>query len=862
MQAGQPKDILNFINNLYQHCYASGLTVFNSIPFMTRILAIIISFILIPDLCFSQNGILHNRAAKVITITTPDQKLSIRIDYSKGCIIKQVNLKNKNTISSSGVYTGITTGSETISSADQTGDIKITNTPKGISLSAITYGTGALQIEETWDFTIKGDKITWDIARNYSTTTDLEDMAFPKWNFTDLSVWKGGIIDNGGMVWCKYLKQINDTYGVHTGGVTFWNADSGDALRISAQPGSANEMASKYSHSENGEFTFTQLLTASKLQQRHHLSRFVSEKYDVFAPFQVKKGRVKLSLELQYIDYNKEYARGTLPGIDATAVRELLNTTGRYGVVDNNIVGANGWLTNWKCLHEPFFAQIGLALNDPHYMKNLAATLDQERDQAMLNDGRVLSRWHNEPGDEIPGTYNPQTGYYEAMWGYTIDSQTGYVINTSELFELNGDLQWLRAHQASCEKALNWLIKRDSNNNGIYEMMNNGVAEKRASDWLDIVWASFENAFVNAQLYEALTLWAQCETVLGNQKMAGHYSAIATRLKNAFNKPVDEGGFWSPTKQQYVYWRDKDNTIHGDNLVTPVNFAAIAFGLCDDKERIKLILDQIEQRTTAEHLFHWPLCFDSFKREEVSDGNWPFPKYENGDIFPTWGYLGINAYVKYDKHIALKFINHLLDQYKKDGLSSQRYSRPTQLGMGDDILAGICTSITALYKDIYGLRPKWNRMGLEPNMLETLNGTKFSYTHRGTVYHLELSVNDYVMSTNGFSVKSNESFGADKSGNTLKFYPGNKDTAQLLVRADPGNRIDMKITSWKNDVFTWTISSRGVYQFTINGLQPGIKYEVITNKNITRLQANNNGSISLNKHCSTPVNFSIRETSH
>ncbi len=68
------------------------------------------------------------------------------------------------------------------------------------------------------------------------------------------------------------------------------------------------------------------------------------------------------------------------------------------------------------------------------------------------------------------------------------------------------------------------------------------------------------------------------------------------------------------------------------------------------------------------------------------------------------------------------------DQYKKDGLSSQRYSRTTQLGLGDDILAGICTSITALYKDIYGLRPKWNRMGLEPNMLETLNGTRvFTY---------------------------------------------------------------------------------------------------------------------------------------
>ncbi|WP_449435489.1 hypothetical protein [Pedobacter steynii] len=130
-------------------------------------------------------------------------------------------------------------------------------------------------------------------------------------------------------------------------------------------------------------------------------------------------------------------------------------------------------------MHEPFFAQIGMAVNDQNYTNNMSATLDQERDQAMLNDGRVLSRWHNAAGDEIPGTYNAKTGYYEAMWGYTIDSQTGYVINTSEQFDLNGNIEWLRSHQVSVEKALDWLIKRDSNKNGIFEMMNNNVAEKK-----------------------------------------------------------------------------------------------------------------------------------------------------------------------------------------------------------------------------------------------------------------------------------------------------------------------------------------------------------------------------------------------
>jgi hypothetical protein len=829
-----------------------------------KILSAFFVLLFFQQLSFSQektnNGIKHDLAAKTITITAPGKKLSIMIDYSSGCVIKQLNIKGSNTLSPSGVYTGIETKAGTFTSNNHLNKIKATETANGVTLTGISYGDAALTVTETWNFKLTGNKILWDITREYSNTSGLEDMAFPKWNFADLSVWKGGIIDNGGMVWCKYLKQVNDTYSVHTGGVTFWNAKSGDALQITAKPGAGDVIASKYSHSAKNEFTCTQLISGNPLQQRYNLSRFVSQKANVFAPFNIKKGKVTAHFELQYEDYFAKYSRGTLTGIDAGAVRELMNTTGRYGVVDNNIIGANGWLTNWKCLHEPFFAQIGMALDDRNYTRNFSATLNQERDQAMLPDGRVLSRWHNEPGDEIPGTYNTQTGYYEAQWGYTVDSQTGYVINASEQFDLNGDVAWLKSHQQSCEKALDWLLKRDSNRNGIFEMVNNNVAEKKASDWLDIVYAGYENAFVNAQLYEALNLWANCEKIMGNQQKSGYYSAVALRLKTAMNKPVEEGGFWSAAKKQYVYWRDKDGSIHGDNLVTPVNFAVIAFGICDDPQRISLILDQVEQRTTAEKLFHWPLCFDSFKREEVQGGNWPFPKYENGDIFPSWGYLGIRAYAKYNKSIALKYVNNILEQYKKDGLSSQRYSRVTQLGMGDDILAGICTTITGLYRDIYGIRPMWNRMGLEPNMSKTLNGTQFSYTLRDTVYQLKLSVNDYAIRTNTFSVKSNESFGASRTGNKLTYYHHNRDSALLCVTAGSGNRIDLEVNSRSSKEISWTITSPNKYEFIINGLQPGSGYQVRVNNIPQYLKAKTDGSIILNKTCNSPTKFVIKKT--
>ena len=816
-------------------------------------------FALLLTISAHANLINQSTVKKTVTIADESKNLQLQIDYSKGCKISQVNIRGENCISSLGVYTSIKTATNLFTSLESTSDAKVKVEKNRVEVSNIIFGDNKMGVAETWIFTASEKLIKWEIRRQYLQSGQLDNMAMPVWDFSSLSTWKGGILNTGGMVWCKYLENINDTYGVHTNGVTFWKPHSEDGFRVDASSQNGGNIACSFSHGTNGEFKFTQYLTPLELGQRYKLNRFVNRKADVFAPFEVKKGISEISMLLSYVDYNKEYDRGTLVGIDAVAVRELLNTTGRYGVVDKNITGGNGWRTNWKCLHEPFFAQIGLAVNDENYTRNFSSTLDQERDLAIEKDGRVLARWHNEPEAEN-SNYNLTTGYYDAPWGYTIDAQTGQVINTAEQFDQNGDVVWLKSHKLSSEKVLDWLIKRDSNNNGIFEMLNNNTSEKKCSDWLDVVWASFENSFVNAQMYEALNLWAECELVLGDTEKASYYSKVAERLKKAFNKPVKEGGFWSPEKNQYIYWRDKDGSLHGDNLVTPVNFAAIAFGICDDPQRIKAILDQVENKAKAENLFHWPLCFESFKLEEVHPGNWPFPNYENGDIFPTWGYLGVRSYVKYDKDIALKYIKNILIQYNKDGLSSQRFNRITQKGIGDDILAGICTTITALYRDIYGIRPKWNRMGLEPNMLNELNGTEFKYTLRNTDYIIKLTENSYQISANGFSVKSSDSFGINMTGNTLLYYPYNQNIAALSVTSNTTSPINIEVSEWNSAIHRWTLNSEGSYKFLLAGLKHNSSYNLIVDGKIKQsYSSNDSGKLSFEYRCKIPTSLELKD---
>ena len=821
-----------------------------------------ISAILMLLISFSLHAQVLNldREGKNITLSDSTGNLQINVDYTRGCRVNGLIIKGKNTLSPSGAFTSFKTDSGVFTSHESAAEVVVRKRRNSITLSNIVFGNDNMSVSETWIFTASGKNVTWEIKRVYSKSGKLDYMSIPAWHFASLDTWKGGILNTGGVVWCKYLRNPDDTYGVHTNGVTFWEPESGTGLRIEAGSSTGGNIAGSFSHSPGKEFKYNQYLTSGELGQRYNLSRFVSEKQIVFSPFEVEAGSVSMVINLSYIDYEKEYDRGILPGVDAVAVRELLNTTGRYGVVDKNILGGNGWITNWKCLHEPFFAQIGLAVNDMNYLKNMASMLDQERDHAVESDGRVLARWHDVPEAE-KSNYDFKTGYYDCPWGYTIDAQPSQVINTVELFHQTGDLEWLKSHKQNCEKILNWLIKRDSNNNGIFEMLNDNTEEKKCSDWVDVVWASFENAFVNALMFEALNQWADCELILGDTGKAAYYSKVAARLKEAFNRPVKYGGFWSEEKGQYIYWRDKDGSLHGDNLVTPVNFAAIAFGICDDQVRIKAILDQIEEKTTAEKLFHWPLCFESFKKEEVHEPvNWPFPNYENGDIFPTWGYLGVRSYVRYNKEIALKYIKNLLNQYNKDGLSSQRFSRITQTGVGSDILAGSATTITALYRDIYGIRPRWNRFGLEPEMSSELNGTEFNYILRDKVYKIHLTENEYKISASDFSIEGNNNFGVSMNGNVLIYFPGNRNDEELIITRTNTLPVSLFISEWSDKIRRWKINTSGVFSFKVKNLRPDSSYRLVVNGTEKAVYRSDlKGSVSFEYNCQTPVLFSISE---
>ncbi len=789
---------------------------------------------------------------KLATLADGQGHLALRLNYDGRCLLDQVIVRGREVAALSGVASGIQVGGQWFTTRTGIATPTVAVKKNTLAVTGIIYGIPGAEFNETWQFTVLADRIDWRITRTAANAAIVDDAAFPEWDFSNMAVWTGGMLDDGGVVWNKYLDTPNATYGAHAGAVTFWDREHGDCLRITPTLDPTQHAMVRFSHQPNDVFSFNFTVSAEDRKPKHDLNRFLSTEQDLWAPFQVGAGESSVEFSLQALDYNEAYDRGTFKGLDGGNIRELLNTVARYGVIDTQIVGGNGWRSGYICLHEQWFGEIGAALDAPDYTANFSRALDFERDHAIGPDGRVKARWTYNAGDAMPGTYD-ELGYYEAQWGYLLDSQPDYVINVAEQFDLTGDHQWLAGQKTACERAMNFLMRREVQHTGLVAMMTDSRTEQRGSDWIDIIWASYENALVNAELYYALGLWAGAEDTLGDPGQAATFRDFAARLKASFNRPLAEGGFWDPTNQWYAYWREKDGSVHGDNLVTPVQFAAIGYGLCDDTNRQKAVLDRMETGMQNESLFSWPLSFFPYQRDEGAGSNFPFPKYENGDLFLSWGELGIRAYAAYDPALALDYVKKTLARYAQDGLSYQRYLRQSQEGSGDDILAGNCMPIVGLYRDIYGIVPKANRLVLAPHLTSEINGTELHYQLRGQPYVIDLSTEGCAITAGGCTLRDATPFAVNATASGLEYFPGTNTEWGMSVSARGALALTVQIVSWPDDPDAsrqWTESSSPVKGTTIHAvkqLRPNATYKVTANdRKIGSFRADQSGSIQFN----------------
>ncbi len=799
-----------------------------------------ISWLLIfflPYTCQCQSILIKNDPANKI-LEFGNEKIHITLDYNRKVNITGLAINGQKVIEgAAGVYSEIRTKKAAYSTLQLRTDPSVSISGDSITLSGIVYGDMDFIIKETWKFFVAVDNIRLDVDRSLSKPIWVDQAALPAFTFNSIGAWEGAYQGYGGLAWFYLFNKQLDTYGVHSRSSRFWNSKTGNGLSIAVRaPG--EKVAMTYSRTGEDKLAYSILPAEEEMLPRFdsgtHRRLFLRDRTDVWAPFLIPPGKTHQSITLSYFDFNDQYGRGKFKGINGEQVSAVLNTIARIGVIDKQHFGGNSWHTPYGpiCLHEQYIAQMGLGINDPEYTRGYQDCLDFYRDNAIKPDGRVWPRWAYNNEDIMPGQVTDK-GFYEAQWGYLLDANPDLVTNVAELYDQTGDLGWVRTHQQSCEKALDWICKRDTNDNGLVEMMTDSHLQKRGSDWIDIIWASYENAFVNAKLYHALVLWASIERQLGNLKSAEYYDKFAGKLKISFNKPVADGGFWDEQNTCFIHWRDKDGSIHGNNMVTPVNFMAIGYDICDNEARKKAILDKIETRMQQEKLFFWPICLESYNKGEGNDWQFPFPRYENGDIFLSWGALGVKAYASYKPAIALQYVKNVLAQYAKDGLAFQRYGRAAQDGLGDDILAGNSLSVVGLYQAIYGINPLYNRFYLNPHLTSDLAGTQLTYYFRNQRLSIGLSMKNYSVSNDRYKVIASKDFGFYSSENNLWYFDGANSRASLKVTTKTNSKLTLEIGTWGEEQRSWGQSSEDgnthevVYH--LYDLKPNSFYAVLAN---------------------------------
>ena len=216
----------------------------------------------------------------------------------------------------------------------------------------------------------------------------------------------------------------------------------------------------------------------------------------------------------------------------------------------------------------------------------------------------------------------------------------------------------------------------------------------------------------------------------------------------------------------------------------------------------------------------------------MSNWQFPFPNYENGDIFLSWGSVGVKAYAAYQPDLALKYIENILARYEIDGLAFQRYGRLKQDGLGDDILSGNCLALVGLYESVYGVNPMYNRLYLNPHLPEKLSGTELNYNFRGERLKIKLETWKYSASNQQYKITTAYDFGFNATNEGLEYFNSNEDNWSIKAQTAKTNSLSLEIVNCtKTEVsFNQVASNNSKVTYSVNNLMPNHQFIISINK--------------------------------
>jgi hypothetical protein len=184
---------------------------------------------------------------------------------------------------------------------------------------------------------------------------------------------------------------------------------------------------------------------------------------------------------------------------------------------------------------------------------------------------RTIEYWLNERMNP-DGSIN----YVVKQGGHTADSNVSILKAATDYYLSTRDRQFIIDNRARLERAVDFLMQRDVDDDRLIESSNDGNGDFKGGDTAyDTIASGWKNALVNGQAYKAFLGAARMMEDIGAKDLAGEYRSRALALRMAYNRT-----FYEPDKKRYIWWIGQDGRRH-DYFNTLVQANAVLYGIAD-----------------------------------------------------------------------------------------------------------------------------------------------------------------------------------------------------------------------------------------------------------------------------------------
>lgn len=703
--------------------------------------------------------IVNDTAAKTVTLT--NNRFTMIYDYNCKSVITSFRYGSLEMLGAQGIDSAMRLDADSsIISSTSLPLSPVVTVNQNTVMASYSMSNSRLTVDEVWLFTLTNDNIQLKVDRIYhwidTTDTKLSHNAMLEMSWQ--RIWDnirrpddGGNIPLGNAYTGKngmYLNVSGERVGIEQGNFEFLNADTSQALLLTTQ--SNRSIASEFAFVNDGQTHMEGLLNAGTWEYTAgtkanglviggHSATNGAYIYSPVSTAQSQEDTITYTFAPG--DYAACYSLGgTINGIsDKKAFSSLLNDFGRSDIIDKDYgfstVGI--YQTGHGAYDSPYFLPLMEGLFDKNAVTSEENQLVYDKDYAQGANGHLSGR-----------TYHRDT-----VWtaDTLFDSDPAYALSVSRVYEYSPDTTWLNSMRTSVENALGYMIQNRLTSSGLFANDLTSTSQKAITrEWNDNIYVTYQSAYLNIMMYDALSRWADLESSLwSDTSLASLYRQTADKIASQFNKTTSDGGFWDPVTSSFVYWRDQDGSIHGNVVQSQVNLMAIEVGLTD-LQRSKQILQAISQAMTANHLLLIPENFVSYPSSEVPSGEGFQDGVENGAIYPLFveDYMAAAAKVG-ERDMSLTYLNNVLQRYQKDGFngfSHLNWSLSNPGGFQERWFPVNANAAAGLYKWMLGVQPTRNGITIAPNIPSSMNSSNVTETVRGTetisiTYFSETSLN-------------------------------------------------------------------------------------------------------------------------